>query len=354
MAQRNLLKGFKKPKKLEFEQNNITDCYGKFSASPFEPGFGTTIGNSLRRILLSSIQGYAVSFVTINSYNEDSVAHTISSEFENIKGVPEDTIEVLNKLKQIRLRLPEDVESDTFTFEFKGPIEVKSDDFEVDGRLEILNKGLHVMTLMQDAHVQLELQVDLGRGYVPAEVNLGLDEDKKVIGPISIDRIFSPVLKVSYSIEPCRVFQRNDYDKLILEVWTDGTIRPENALAEAAKIAKDHFTIFINFNEDAVCKDDADDATEKRLLSILDTPIERLELAVRARNVLEKAEVKTLGALAKMTEDDIASMRNLGKKSLTEIQEKLREYNLELGMTDFSQLKNTIKLSKQKEETDEA
>ena len=351
MARKNLLKGFKKPKGLTFEQDEANPGYGKFVAYPFETGFGTTVGNTLRRVLLSSIQGYAISAVKINSYDADGVPHIISSEFETIPHIVEDTLEVLNNLKQIRLRLPEDVEQDTFLFEFKGPVTVTSDMFARDEQLEITSEPAHVFTMMDGGHVEFEIQVDYGRGYVPAEVN---ERYIEIVGTIPMDAIYSPVVKVKYEIEPCRVGQRNDYDKLILEIWTDGTIEPENALAEAAKITKDHFSIFVNFNENEVDKDDDYDEEDERVQQLLNTPVEELELSVRSSNCLKNANIRTIGELTKKTEDDIAKTRNFGKKSLQEIREKLLEWNLGLGMTDYSHLKNSIKLPKQKEETDEA
>ncbi len=351
MARKNLLKGFKKPKGLEFAADVSNDSYGKFTASPFETGFGTTIGNCLRRVLLSSIQGYAVTAVKITSYDADGVPHAISSEFEAIPNVTEDTMEVLNNLKQMRLRLPNEIEQDIFLFEFKGPRSVTAADFARTGQLEVLSGSLHVMELMENAHVELELQIDFGRGYVPAETN---EKYVDIVGTISLDAIFSPVLKVSYEIQPCRVGQRNDYDKLVLEIWTDGTIRPEDALAEAAKIAKEHFTVFVNFNENELLSDDENDESDEMIKQLLATPISELELSVRASNCLKNANVSTIGELTMMTEDEISKTRNVGKKSLQEIQEKLLERNLRLGMTDYSHLKNSIKLSRQKEETDEA
>ena len=351
MARKNLLKGFKKPKGLEFAADVSNDSYGKFTASPFETGFGTTIGNCLRRVLLSSIQGYAISAVKITSYGADDVPHSISSEFEAIPNVTEDTMEVLNNLKQMRLRLPNEIEQDTFLFDFKGPRSVKAADFAKPGQLEILSGDLHIMELMENAHVELEVQVDFGRGYVPAETN---EKYVEVVGTISLDTIFSPVRKVSYEIQPCRVGQRNDYDKLVLEIWTDGTIRPEDALAEAAKIAKEHFTVFVNFNENELISDDESDESDEMIKHLLDTPITELDLSVRASNCLKNANVSTIRDLTMMTEDEISKTRNVGKKSLQEIQEKLAERNLSLGMTDYSHLKNSIKLSRQKEETDEA
>ena len=351
MARKNLLKGFKKPKGLEFAADVSNDSYGKFTASPFETGFGTTIGNCLRRVLLSSIQGYAVTAVKITSYDADGVPHAISSEFEAIPNVTEDTMEVLNNLKQMRLRLPNEIEQDIFLFEFKGPRSVTAADFARTGQLEVLSGSLHVMELMENAHVELELQIDFGRGYVPAETN---EKYVDIVGTISLDAIFSPVLKVSYEIQPCRVGQRNDYDKLVLEIWTDGTIRPEDALAEAAKIAKEHFTVFVNFNESELLSDDENDESDEMIKQLLATPISELDLSVRASNCLKNANVSTIGELTMMTEDEISKTRNVGKKSLQEIQEKLLERNLRLGMTDYSHLKNSIKLSRQKEETDEA
>jgi len=351
MARKNLLKGFKRPKGITFEHGELNPDYGKFIAAPFEPGFGTTVGNTLRRVLLSSIQGYAITAVKITSFDADGVPHNVSNEFETIPYIVEDTLEVINNLKQIRLRLPEDVEQETFLFEWKGQVGVKSDDFARSSQLEVLSLGKHVMTLMPDARIEMEIQVDLGRGYVPSEVN---EKYIEVIGTIPMDAIFSPVKKVKYSVEPTRVGQRSDYDKLVLEVWTDGTVRPEDALAEAAKIAKDHFSVFINFDESDMGADEDFDEDDERIRQILNTPVEELELSVRSSNCLKNANIKSIGELTRKTEDDIAKTRNFGKKSLQEIKEKLKEWNLGLGMTDYSVLKNAVKLTTQKEEEDEA
>ncbi len=347
MARKNLLKGFKKPKGITFEHLETNPNYGKFTAYPFETGFGTTVGNTLRRVLLSSIQGYAISSVKITSFDSDGVAHSISSEFETIPNVSEDTLEILNSLKQIRIRLPNEAESDTVLYTFKGPCTVKSDDFEKEGQVEIFTKDMPVFTMMDGGHLDIEVQIDFGRGYVPAEVNEHYVEQ---VGVIPMDATFTPVRKVKYSIEPCRVGQRNDYDKLILEVWTDGTIVPEDALAEAAKIAKDHFSIFVNFNDSEVSGNEDMDEGDERVRQLLNTPVEELELSVRSSNCLKNANIRTIGELTKKTEDDIAKTRNFGKKSLTEIKEKLLEWNLTLGMTDYSHLKNTVNLTKPKKE----
>ena len=351
MARKNLLKGFKKPKGITFEHISTNPNYGKFTAYPFEPGFGTTVGNTLRRVLLSSIQGYAISSIRITSYDDNGIPHVISSEFEAIPNVSEDTLEIINSLKMIRLRLPEDVEQDTIMYEFKGPGVVKSDDFAKEGQLEVMTKDKVIFTMMEGAHLDVEIQVDLGRGYVPAETN---EHYIEVVGTIAMDAIFTPVEKVKYAIEPCRVGQRNDYDKLVLEIWTDGTITPEDALGEAAKIAKEHFVIFINFNDKDVIGSDDNDEGDESIAKLLSTPVEELELSVRSSNCFKNANIRTIGELTKKTEDDIAKTRNFGKKSLAEIKEKLQEWNLTLGMTDYSHLKNAANLTKQKEETDES
>src|SRR5574344_255486 len=349
MARKNLLKGFKKPKGITFEHIETDPNYGKFTAYPFETGFGKRVGNTLRSSLLSSIQGYAISSVRITSYDADGVPHVISSEFETIPNVSEDTLEVLNSLKQIRLRLPQDVEQDTLLFEFKGPGVVKSDDFEKAGQLEIFTKGLEIFTMMEGAHLEFEIQVDLGRGYIPAEVN---EHYIEIVGTIPMDCIFTPVPKVKYSIEPCRVGQRNDYDKLILEVWTDGTIKPEDALAEAAKIAKDHFAIFVNFNDSEVSSGDEGDEGDEVVRQLLNTPVDELELSVRSSNCLKNANIRTIGELTKKTEDDITKTRNFGKKSLEEIKAKLEEHGLTLGMTDYSHVKDVDLVNRHKEENE--
>ena len=349
MARKNLLKGFKKPKGITFEHLETNPNYGKFTAYPFEPGFGTTVGNTLRRVLLSSIQGYAISSVRITSYDADSVPHVISSEFETIPNISEDTLEVLNSLKQIRLRLPRDVEQKTILYEFKGPGTVKSGDFEQEGQLEVMTKDLEIFTMMEGAHLEIEIQVDLGRGYVPAETN---EHYIEVVGTIPMDCIFTPVPKVKYSIEPCRVGQRNDYDKLILEVWTDGSIKPEDALAEAAKIAKDYFAIFVNFNESEYSTGEDLDEGDEIVRQLLNTSVEELELSVRSSNCLKNANIHTIGELTKKTEEDITKTRNFGKKSLEEIKAKLEERGLTLGMTDYSNFKNNANFRNKKDETE--
>ena len=351
MARKNLLKGFKRPKGITFEHSEVTENYGKFTAYPFERGYGTTIGNTLRRILLSSIQGYAVTGVNIISYNEDGTQHITSSEYEPINGIVEDTPEVIANIKQLQLKLPDDIEQKVIFIECKGLGDITGADIEKENEVEVINKDLKIASMMENANISIELQIDLGRGYIPAEIN---EKYIEVIGTIPIDAVFSPVSRVKFSIENTRVGQRNDYDKLILEVTTNGSISPEDAIAEAAKIAKDHFTIFINFDEDSIGGDDEIDEEEERIKAILDTPVEELELSVRSSNCLKNANIKTIGDLTKRTEDDIAKTRNFGKKSLLEIKEKLKEWNLILGMIDYSVLKSSDKLKLTKDVENEA
>lgn len=349
MARKNLLKGFKKPKGITFEHSEETQYYGKFIAYPFERGYGTTIGNTLRRILLSSIQGYAVSAVRITNFNEEGNAHVVSSEFEAIPHVVEDTPLIISNLKALRLNLADEVEEQIIHIEWKGKGTITGADIEKEG-IVVSNKDQAICTVMKEANLDFEIQINLGRGYVPAELNEKYIEH---IGTIPVDSIFTPITKVKYSVEDTRVGQRSDYDKLNLEIWTDGTISPENALAEAAKIAKDHFTIFINFDEDDVIGDDSIDEEEGRIRVLLDTPVEELELSVRSSNCLKNASIKTIGDLTMRSEDDIAKTRNFGKKSLLEIKEKLKEWDLSLGMTDYSVLKNSTKFGKRRSSENE-
>jgi DNA-directed RNA polymerase subunit alpha len=340
MVRKNLLRGFKKPKGITFEHSEVEANYGRFVAYPFERGYGVTIGNTLRRILLSSIQGYAISAVKITTYKDDGSPHMIASEYEPIPEVVEDTPDFINNLKQVQVRLTGDLEEKTIVVESKGGGKMSAKDLAVDNDVEIVNGNFHIATLMEKANIEFEIQINLGRGYVPAERN---EKYIEVIGTIPIDAIFSPIQKVKYSVENTRVGQRTDYDKLILEIWTDGTITPDDALAEAAKIAKDHFTIFINFDEAEAGGDDEVDEDEERIRALLDTPVEELELSVRSSNCLRNANIRTIGDLTKKTEEEITKTRNFGKKSLQEIRDKLQARGLDLGMKDYTALKKQLK-----------
>lgn len=350
MARRNLLKGFKRPKGISFEHSEGQPSYGRFIAYPFERGYGVTMGNTLRRILLSSIQGYAITGIRITSYAADGTPKVITSEFEAIPEVAEDTPDIINNLKQVKLSLPNGEEEKVFVIEAKGPGRLQAKDLEVDDTIKVMNKDLAIATLMEKANLEFEIQIDLGCGYVPSERS---EKYIEVIGTIPVDAVFSPVTKVKYAVENTRVGQRTDYDKLILEVWTDGTLRPEDALAEAAKIAKDHLSIFINFDEEAASEEGGVDEEEARVKALLDTPVEELELSVRSSNCLRNANIRSIGDLTRRTEEEIAKTRNFGKKSLQEIKDKLRERSLSLGMKDYSALKKLATLEIKKEEPKE-
>ena len=350
MARKNLLKGFKRPKGITFEHSESDANYGKFIAYPFERGYGVTMGNTLRRILLSSIQGYAISAIRITSYGDDGTPKVITSEYEAIPEVAEDTPDIINNLKAVKISLSGGEEEKVIVVEAKGPGTVTAKDIQVDDTLAVINKDLLICTLMEKANLELEIQIDLGRGYVPSERS---EKYVEIIGTIPIDAVFSPVTKVKYLVENTRVGQRTDYDKLVLEIWTDGTIAPEDALAEAAKIAKDHLSIFINFDEESPEDEGEIDEEEARIRAVLDTPVEELELSVRSSNCLRNANIKTIGDLTRRTEEEIAKTRNFGKKSLQEIKEKLRDRNLSLGMKDYSALKKALALSMEEENTQE-
>ena len=348
MARKNLLKGFRIPKSTSMEHIKVEKDHGRFIAFPFERGFGVTIGNTLRRVLLSSIQGYAVTTVSFR-YRNASGIHFVTSEFEPIPGVKQDICEIVAKLKKLRFTcsVPDSEEADEtenepvyIDIECNGPGTVTGASFS-KGSLKVVNEDLVIFDMMSDVALDVSIQVDFNRGYIPSDViQEMLDNSANAIpGVIPVDAIFSPVTKVSYSIEPARVGQRNDYDKLVLDVWTDGTISPEDALAEAAKIAKEHFTLFINFDESLLNTSEEVDEEQRRIDRILNTSVEELELSVRSANCLKNANIRTIRDLTKMTEDELFKTRNFGKKSLLEIKEKLKEWNLELGMTEQSDLK---------------
>jgi DNA-directed RNA polymerase subunit alpha len=332
MAHKNLLKGMKRPKSITIEHETSEKNYGRIIASPLERGYGTTLGNSLRRTLLSALQGYAVAAIRIEAYDsEKDTVRVISSEFEPVPGMLEDTIDFIINLKGVRVRLEDGLENRTVTVTGEGPGEFKAGDLAVDDSITVFNPDLRLATLAPGAKVTMDIQINLGRGYVPAEANV---EQIETIGTIPVDSIFSPVTKCNFRVENARVGQRGDYDKLILEVWTDGSIGPEDALADASKILKDYLTHFINFNEEFHDEDhEVNEEAEKRR-KILETPVEELELSVRSSNCLRNINVKSIGDLTHLTEDEISRTKNFGKKSLQEIKDKLSEYGLGLGMRE--------------------
>ena len=312
-------RGIQKPKRLAVNSSSLVDTYGSFSAQPFERGFGTTIGNSLRRALLSSIEGAAISAVRIEG---------ISHEFSPIPGVVEDATDIILNLKQIPLQLHGDG-SRTIRLRVTEPGEVYSGMIEVDSDVVILNPDVYIATVSDDGILDVEMRVKLGRGYVSAEKNF--DEDL-ALGYIPIDSVYSPVHKVKYGVESARLGQMTDYEKLNLELWTNGAVTPQDAIGLAAKLLKDHMQIFINFEEDIGAEEVATELRDDRHTEHLNKSVEELELSVRSYNCLKNANIQTIGDLVVRTESDMLKTKNFGRKSLLEIKDILESMGLEFGM----------------------
>ncbi len=310
-----------KPEKLEVDKEKHSDTYGKFICQPLERGFATTIGNSLRRILLSSIQGAAITSVKI-----DGALH----EFTSMKDILEDVSEIILNLKMVRLKLFS-AESQKVIIEKNGPGIVSAGDISGSGFVEIMNKDQIICTLTGPINFRAELTVEWGKGYQPAEK---MNKESLSIGQIPIDAIFTPIKKIQYIISQARVGQQTDYDKLTIEIETDGSLKPENALAYAAKIQKEQMTIFINFDEeDAEPEVLADSGRDSEPLNpFLDKPVEDLELSVRSANCLKNADINFIGDLAQKTDQEMLKTKNFGRKSLNEIKALLSEMDLTLGM----------------------
>jgi DNA-directed RNA polymerase subunit alpha len=310
-----------RPKRLELEKETLTPFYGKFTAEPFERGFGITIGNSLRRILLSSLQGAAITSVKI-----DGVLH----EFSAVPGAKEDITEIILNLKEVRLKLHTEGPK-AIRVKAEGPKVLKAGDIITGDAVEILNPDHYVATLSRDGKLSMEMVVKVGRGYVPAERN---KEENQPIGTIPMDAIFSPVKKVNYTVTNARVGQITDYDKLTMEVWTDGSLSPEEAVAHAAKILKDQLSIFITFEEEEEAEMSySEDEEEKEALNEnLLRSVDELELSVRSANCLKHANIRLIGDLVQKTEAEILATKNFGRKSLNEIKDILSEMGLSLGM----------------------
>ena len=314
-----LWKGFQRPKRLEFERETLTDRFGRFYAQPFERGFGTTIGNALRRVLLSSIEGAAITAVKI-----DGVQH----EFSPIPGVVEDATDIILNLKQIPLKLHSDT-TKTLIIRVDKPGEVKAKDIQADGDVEILEPEAHIATVAEHGKLHMEMRMRRGRGYVAADKNF--DEDLG-IGWIPIDSVHSPVKKVNYVVEAARIGQTTDYDKLTIEVWTNGAVTPRDAVSLAAKLVRDHFTIFVGLDEAGDQVLDGGAEPSRSVNENLDKSVEELELSVRSYNCLKNANIKTLRELVQKTEGDMLKTKNFGRKSLNEIKEILQTMGLSLGM----------------------
>lgn len=309
---------------LEFDKD-ITEAYGKFYAGPFERGLATTIGNSLRRMLLSSLEGAAITSVKI-----DGVLH----EFSTIPGITEDVVDIILNLKGVVLKLdgfgPKKAH---LKIERKGI--VKAGDIEVPADVKIVNPDHHIASIDKGGRLSMEIEIDKGYGYLPAEAN---KKDGQPIGVIPVDSLFSPVIRASYRIEDIRVGQMTDYERLIMEIWTNGNVNPRDALAYAAANLKRYLGLFIHFEEPAEKILSAVDEEQERLRQVLFIPVEELELSVRSANCLRSANIKILGELVMKTEQEILKTRNFGKKSLGEIKEKLTVYKLTLGMKGIEHL----------------
>lgn len=321
MAPKNLLKGFKRPSKILFEHDELRPEYGRFIAEPFEKGYGLTIGNSLRRVLLSSIEGAAITAIKI-----EGVHH----EFSTIPGVYEDVTRIILNLKKLRFKYEGEIPKVLHIVK-EGAGDLVGSDFDIDPDIAVMNKDLKIATLNDTARIDMEVQIERGRGYISSEVN---KENTETIGVIPIDSIFSPIEKVNVKVEDTRVAQRTDYDKLILEIWTDGSISPDDALAYAAKIVKDHMSIFINFEEEQEEEVEVIDENIEKMKVLLAKSIDEVELSVRAYNTLKSLDISTLEELVKRTEDEIRKSKHCSDVVLKEIKSKLEVYHLSLGLKD--------------------
>jgi DNA-directed RNA polymerase subunit alpha len=314
-----LWKGFQKPKRLEVDPDTLTGTYGRFWAQPFERGFGATIGNALRRILLSSIEGAAMTAVKI-----EGVLH----EFSSIPGVVEDTTDIIMNLKQVPVRIHSD-RPETLSLNVEGPGKITAAQIQASSNVEILDPEMPIATLSEEGKLSIEMRLKRGRGYVTADRNF---DDDLGIGFIPLDSIHSPVRKVNYTVEDARLGQTTDYDKLTMEVWTNGAVTPQDAMALAAKILKDHMAIFINFEEAPEEDLDFPTSEDERLMDQLSRSVDELELSVRSYNCLKNANIRTIGDLVVKTEADMLKTKNFGRKSLNEIKDILAEMGLGLGL----------------------
>jgi DNA-directed RNA polymerase subunit alpha len=315
-----LWKGFQRPKRLEFERETLTDRFGRFYAQPFERGFGTTVGNAMRRVLLSSIEGAAVTAVKI-----EGVLH----EFSPIPGTVEDATDIILNIKQVPLKMHVDTTKTLYLNITKGG-EVRARDIQTDADVEILEPDAHIATVADNGRLQVEMRVKRGRGYVSADKNF--DEDLG-IGWIPIDSVHSPIKKVNYLVEAARIGQNTDYDKLTVDVWTNGSVTPRDAVSLSAKLIRDHLNIFINLEEVGDLQLEAGADTPRAASNEnLDKSVEELELSVRSYNCLKNANIRTIRELVQKTEGEMLKTKNFGRKSLNEIKEILTSMGLSLGM----------------------
>ena len=314
----------KEKPRIECIETPTDDSYGKYVVEPLERGYGTTLGNSLRRVLLSSLPGTAVTSIRIAG---------VQHEFSTIPGVKEDVTEIVLNVKRVIARLHSD-EPKIVYIEASGEGEVTAGDIKADAEVEVMNPDLHIATLGPDASLSMELTLDHGRGYVSADKNKGAQQ---IIGTIPVDSIYTPVLKVNYAVENTRVGNQTDFDKLTIEVWTDRTISPRDALSLGAKILVDHFTLFTDLSETVGSKSMVVEKVEAQRDKVLEMTIEELDLSVRSFNCLKRANINTVEDLISKTEDEMIKVRNLGRKSLEEVEHKLAMMGLSLASDDNNQ-----------------
>jgi DNA-directed RNA polymerase subunit alpha len=319
---------FEMPKRLTKEESTATETYAKFIAEPFETGYGHTVGNSLRRVLLSSLEGAAITSVKI-----DGAMH----EFSTIEGVVEDVTEVVLNLKKVLLK-SHNREPQTLLLSAHKDGEVMAEDIQLNQNVECVNPKQKICTLDKKKKFEMELEVKVGRGFLPGDENKKPDQ---AIGVIAIDSLFSPVTRVRYGVEAARVGQRTDYDRLVLEIWTDGRISPDDALTQASAILQHHLDVFVGYDKNAVEFEEVaekQDDEKAKLKKLLNMSVNEIELSVRAANCLNNANITTVGQLAMKTEQEMLKYRNFGKKSLNEIKEKLAALGLTLGMNIDAEL----------------
>src|SRR6267143_884270 len=313
---------FEMPKTLVKDENTATETYAKFVAEPFEAGYGHTVGNSLRRVLLSSLEGAAITSIKV-----DGAMH----EFATIEGVVEDVTDIVLNLKKILFKA-HTRDSQTLLLSVNKEGEVTASDIQLNQNVELVNPNQHICTLDKKRKFEMELEVQIGRGFLPGDDN---KKPNQAIGVIAIDSLFSPVTRVRYAVENARVGQRTDYDRLILEIWTDGRISPDDALTQASAILQHHLDVFVGYDKNAVEFEevvDKQDDEKGKMKKLLNMSVNEIELSVRAANCLNNANITTVGQLALKTEAEMLKYRNFGKKSLNEIKEKLSALGLTLGM----------------------
>jgi DNA-directed RNA polymerase subunit alpha len=328
-------KGFQKPKRLEINKETLTNTYGQFWAQPFERGWGTTVGNALRRVLLSSIEGAAITAVKI-----EGVLH----EFSTIPGIKEDVTNIILNLKQIPLKM-NDYDPQTLTINVKGKTEVKSKDIVIPDGVTVLDPDVHIATLSEEAELNIEMRIKMGHGYVRADRNA--DEDL-VSGYIPVDSVHSPVKKVRYDVSAARVGRMTDYERLNIDIWTNGGVSALDAIGLAAKLFKDNLTIFINFEDEEPAEPQEKNPPQEITNEDLNRSVEELELTVRSANCLKAANIKTIGDLIQKSENEMLETKNFGRKSLKEIRDILTGMGLSLGMT--LEEANRVKRPKENEE----